>query len=214
MKIVCVLKSGGDYDLEYVLNLKEMVRLVMMDNPYVFECFTDFPEADFPTDMLVTPLREDLPGWWSKIEIFKLMGPTIYLDLDTALFGVGCLDRIVHNLHMGPRMFMMLKAFNPDREWASGIMAWNSYWGDQLSSRFSMVGRKAEDWDQDYIAPRVGPDVRAIQIYANVKSYKRHVRTDPEWYKDGPQIVCFHGRPRPHEVGLPFFARREQHAEV
>lgn len=61
MKIVTVLRSGGDYNHEHVQWLYKQL-------PDDIEkiCFTDLTIPGVQT----IKLTENLPGWWSKIEIF------------------------------------------------------------------------------------------------------------------------------------------------
>ncbi len=66
LKVICVLKSGGDYTPEYVTALRNAIDKhisCMVD----FYCFTD---------MDVKPacnrLMKGYPGWWSKLEAFHL----------------------------------------------------------------------------------------------------------------------------------------------
>jgi hypothetical protein len=65
--IACVLKSGGDFTIDYVKNLKNMIsRNVTI--PYEFICLTDL---SIPEDICKSiRLKNYWKGWWSKIELF------------------------------------------------------------------------------------------------------------------------------------------------
>jgi hypothetical protein len=75
--IACVLKSGlfkpwghKDYTVQYgphhVLWLREQFAR-QLSAPHRFICLTDM---DIP-GVEPRPLRDDLPGWWSKMELFR-----------------------------------------------------------------------------------------------------------------------------------------------
>jgi hypothetical protein len=89
LTVLCVLKSGGDYDAEYVRKLRDSVAR-HLTIPHRFVCLSDVP---VPCERI--PLKHGWPGWWSKIEVFRpdvITGPTLYLDLDTIV--VDDLDRV------------------------------------------------------------------------------------------------------------------------
>lgn len=210
LKVVCVLKSGGDYNSNYVVNLYDMVvhglsRLF----PFTFICLTDLSEAEFvgkPEHVVIIPLRDNLRGWWSKIEMFRIQGPAIYLDLDTAVLKGGSLVRLASAvLETREPLFCMLKAFNPKERWASGMMAWagNCNWRF-IYNEFDR-GCMQVRWDQRYIKSKLEEnkvEITAVQEYVNIHSYKYHCKKGLP--KDA-EVVCFHGKPRPHEVGPPYF---------
>ena len=192
IKIICVLKSGGDYTPEYVLNMKNSLDRVIGDrDDWEFVPYTDLPDAVFP-------LMANLEGWWSKLEIFRCTGPCLYLDLDSVLISdFSHLFGIIRNLKKYE--FLALRPFRSSEVWASGIMAWNGDW-HQLFTEFKPSDMQVK-WDQRYIFPKLeklGATVRSIQGYLmGVYSYKHHCR---EQLPADTSIVCFHGRPRPHQV--------------
>lgn len=84
LTIACVLKSGGDFDAEYVERLRDGVSK-NLGKPHRFVCFSD---VSVPCDRI--PLKHDLPGWWSKMELFRHdigLEDVFYLDLDTVIIG-------------------------------------------------------------------------------------------------------------------------------
>ena len=81
--VVCVLKVGGEYDTGHVARLAHQVREHSPPGtPFV--CLTDdtMLGADF-----ARPLQHTWPGWWSKLEIYRIPGPCLYLDLDVTVVG-------------------------------------------------------------------------------------------------------------------------------
>lgn len=83
LTVACVLKSGGDFDAEYVERLRDGVSKHL--GPHRFVCLSDVP---VPCERI--SLKHDLPGWWSKMELFRPdtgLGDIFYLDLDTVIVG-------------------------------------------------------------------------------------------------------------------------------
>lgn len=197
IKIICVLRSGGDYTPEYVQNMKNSLDRVLSDcNDWEFICLADL--SFVASGITISPLIADLEGWWSKLEIFKLTGPCLYFDLDSVfILDFSHLLKIVQELKSFE--FLALKPFRSSEIWASGIMAWNGDW-QQLFDDFRPSDMKVK-WDQRYIFPKLeklGATVRSIQGHLiGVCSYKHHCR---EQLPSDASIVCFHGRPRPHQV--------------
>lgn len=76
--ITTILKNGGEYNETHVHALQTMCKTHAPN--YNFQCLTDM-KPNCPT----IPLTQGWPGWWSKIEIFRLTEPTFYLDLDTII---------------------------------------------------------------------------------------------------------------------------------
>lgn len=186
--ICCVLKSGGDYFPLYVKNLRDQVRR-NCPFPFRFICFTDMELED---DIDV-PLFYNYPGWWSKLEIFRLPGPVIYFDLDTII--VNLLEFDLHEF-LNNENFYMINDFNPKRKFASGIMAWN---GDFSFILDDYKGKsRVREWDQFYIIETVKEEnIKSLSFGKPIYSYKKHCQDD---LPSDANVVCFHGKPRPHEV--------------
>jgi hypothetical protein len=64
-----------------------MVAAKISHRPVNFLCLTN--DQDAIAEFNWTPLKYDLPGWWSKLELFRedlpAMGKILYLDLDVFL---------------------------------------------------------------------------------------------------------------------------------
>lgn len=210
LTIACVLKSGGDYDPGYVANLCRQFWKHHPDLEHEFVCLTDWGQEDGEeTDALeelpitVLPLRRRYPGWWSKLEAFRVDGPTIYLDLDTAILGP--LDQLLDAVQVKKCPFIALRPFKATEKWASGVMGWHGQinW---LFYEFMPDRHMALQWDQRYLSFKLAEKsvpVMAVQdILPGVYSYKHHCR--PSIPEDA-NLVCFHGKPRPRDVGAPFY---------
>jgi len=216
--VACVFKGGGDFTEDHVQSLKAQVkRHFQADHDFV--CVTD----QYVGLCRKEYLWYDWEGWWSKLNLFLMNDrdryngrPVFYLDLDTVIT-----DDFLPQMPE-TNEFWMIRDFcawgNPryeSRWWASGLMAWK---GD-----FSFIAKSARMqgikevmrlylWDQIWInhCLRLGVEEgkyvrKAIEDVLRVKSYKVHGLQerlpDPP---DRPQIVCFHGKPRPWEVNTPW----------
>jgi len=199
--VACVYKTGGDFTVEYVERLRDAVA-VHTTRPHRFVCFTDSEEK---LSCETIPLTENLPGWWSKLELFKVYrGRVVYFDLDTMI--IANIDKLLN--YTGP-MLMMRDTLHsgqtpPDpREWNSSIMAWS------LPPQFifppaevlQCLRTSPSGGDQEYIAAKLKHakmNINAAQDLVNVASYRIQCK---DGVPDGTQIVHFHGNPRPHEIG-------------
>jgi len=197
--IATVLKSGGVYHEGYVLNLHRQLMSVQKQLCN-FVCLTDMVLKS--KQIATLPLQDNLPGWWSKIEVFQLVGTVIYLDLDTAVFcDLSPLAQVVAQSDS----FFMLKAFRKTETFASGIMSWSKDF-TYLHDEFDMSQYEAKDWDQHYIKQKLHEHNATIkpvnETLPKIYSYKHHCRKQ---LPADAQIVCFHGDPRPEIVGAPYY---------
>jgi hypothetical protein len=192
--VACVYRTGGAYTAEYVERLATGVA-THATKPYRFVCFTDSTEK---LACETIPLTDDLPGWWSKLEMFKsYMGRMVYFDLDTMI--VGNIDPLLD--YDGP--MLMLRGWYHDN-WASGVMAWNSPLGFicPTDDERKAILLRPKAGDQEFIARKLinakWQIDKAQDILPGITSYKKYCK---DGVPEGTRVVCFHGRPRPHEIG-------------
>ena len=200
--IMCVLKSGGIFDINYVERLRNMVaRHVTI--PYQFICLSD---VEIPKDVCASlKLKRGYPGSWAKVEMFRpeLVEPgrMVYFDLDSII--LANINDVLNTKHN----FIGLKPWNKSNRGkgllASGMMAWTndgvySFIYEQFASK--MI-KEYPAGDQEWISRALMAQGEEYSYYQDVVpgiySYKRDCR--PKKPNDA-RIVCFHGRPRPHEV--------------
>ncbi len=207
--IACVLKTGGwknrhmhvEYSAAQVRWLRDQV-LKNLRVEHRFVCFSDI----VIDGVEVIPLTDNLPGWWSKIELFKQdYGRVFYIDLDTVI--VGDITHMVKHKHS----FTVLRNLSSKMAGriGSGVMAWS---GDHshIYHEFMKdpVGHMAEcvtsaKWgDQGFIQcfKRGNGGWKYLQdLFPNqIVSYKFDLRKkDP---RPENRIVCFHGEPKPWET--------------
>ena len=205
LTFVCL--NAGNYcgrGAEYVNTLYDMVARNMPGGiAYRFACLTDDPAG---LDPRIEPiaLPADLERWYGKLYLFKRgLFPDgtrmVYLDLDTVI--VGQLDAIV-----GYRgQFATLTDFFFPERMGPAVMLWEA--GDYAASiwdEWVADGHPRNElgdlwWlnnlDQGRFAKRT-ERLQALFPRAFV-SYKRDCAPLPP---KGARVVCFHGRPRPHEA--------------
>ncbi|MDX1532641.1 MAG: hypothetical protein R3230_00380 [Nitrosopumilaceae archaeon] len=209
LTIVCVYKTGGDFDAEYVEKLYDKIG-----NDYDFVCLTD--ANDIAERVPTLPLEFGWPKWWSKMEIFKpgqFEGSDIlYFDLDTVIVSDEIDDLYDATDHNN---MIMLSDFYFPKNLASGIMYipyeyneifWNEfiknpqkiindYRGDQdfLCDVIHKHELVVDRWDQ------ILPDYIASYKTNIIKKYPRHLKP-LQVDATKSKIICFHGKPRPKDV--------------
>lgn len=207
LTVATVLKSGGLYDASWVKRLKALVAR-HLHVPHDFVCLSD---VDVPCDRV--HLVQEWPGWWSKIEVFKLYGPVLYLDLDTLI--VGDLEDIAAVAEKFD--FTVLRDFyRLGNGIGSGVMAWNGTNGTvTVDSLYEAFLRDPHGWmrklggggDQRFIEENVfSPNVLRWQdlVDDQIVSYKVHCRTG---CPPNARIVCLHGKPKFADMPVGSWAR-------
>jgi hypothetical protein len=190
LKFLTVLKSGGEYRPEHVYALHRQVEKHI---PFAhFQCLSD---VDLTCDMI--PLRHSLPGWWSKLELFKQKGPVLYVDLDTMILGE-C-EKWISSI--ADERFVILRdpyRGRTDRfAMGSGVM----YWSDDMSHiwrsyKDAGMPTKIDGGDQAFIEQVVGLPVYFQDYTDSIMSYKADIRDGNASLKDAT-VLYFHGKPRP-----------------
>jgi len=194
--VACVYKTGGDFTAEYVHRLIENVR-EHITRPHRFVCLTDSNEK-FACETL--PLIDGLPGWWSKLELFRLFhGRTVYFDLDTII--VGNIDPLLD--YDGP-VALLQDWYSEEPKLSTPVMAWNSpvnfiYPTTEEKQEILQAPRKMDEFFVVAKLERAKWHVDDVCKILSIVSYKKHCRE--RGVPDNARIVCFHGHPRPHEIG-------------
>jgi len=211
--VATILRSGGDYEPEDVRRLKACVDK-NLQGAYGFVCLTDRPDdvGRIP-DVDVMALEHDWPGWWAKMEVFRLEGPTLYLDLDTVVTGdLGPIltaisekrDTLfaVRDFYKGSLQTGLL-GWAVNMRWIYEAFAWaaaSAVWRrSRLCWEMSILDHRFHG-DADWLrlgCPRAALPVVFLQdVVSGIVSYKVHCE------KQGQppacaRVVCFHGHPRP-----------------
>lgn len=200
MRILTVLRSGGEYKLEHVERLRK--QCAKWAPGVEFRCLSDMDGS----------LRHDWPGWWCKMAAYEdVSQPFLLMDLDTTI--VGPLDDI-----FARRELTVLSDFYWPSQIGSGLVlvtpeaaavAWDAFTANPAKHMRECVTR--ERWgDQGFLEAVWGRDIARWQdaLSGQVVSYKCHVRkaqgrreSGDGNLPNGARIVCHHGKPRPWEVG-------------
>lgn len=202
---VCV---GDKYPDEAVRVVKRMVA-ANLSQPHNFVCLSDRQIED--VHCLIP--REIWPGWWSKLLLFRhAAGANLYLDLDVVV--TGPLDDLVSTRLSMPANW----AQSGHGGCQSSVMAWTNRYPD-LCDQFDPskleppvngnCGAYEGLWgDQEYITRELGtPGGALIDAMPGIYSYKYHCR---QGLPADARVVCFHGRPKPHEVSDPWVSQYTQ----
>lgn len=183
IQVVCV-RTGTLYGPEYVAILRDMVARNLAE-PFTFWCLTDQPEDIEGVERIAALPR--LPGWWQKLALFSPHMPwsegdrVVYFDLDV------CITGRLENLPKGIIRDWHLPGFN------SSVMVWDHGEHRGAWDLFTEAVMDRLHGDQDWITEQGGWDTFPPGWCV---SYRSHAM---EGVPDGTKVVCFHGRPKPHE---------------
>lgn len=194
LTVVCVLRSGGDYDEEYVYRLQEDVERYLPVK-HDFLCL-----SDVELKCRYWPLDCSWPGWWSKMCVFRpwLNGDVLYFDLDTMI--VGDLTDIANV----KRLTAVSDFYRPGRlqscmmylPFTSRGVIWKEWMKDPHKHMDTFRGAG----DQGFLEKVWGRvDFFQDMLPGQVVSYK--VDVVDKGLKEHNRVVCFHGKPRPRDVG-------------
>lgn len=199
MRIVCVLRSGGDFRAEHVARLHRQVSAHMPGMPFL--CLTDRPRELWDLGIDALALAFDWPGWWSKMEVFAndVRGDVLFLDLDVTVIGD------LSSLAAVPGPALMRDVYRPGGL-QSAVMVlpescrpriWTAWWRDPAN----WMARYVRGGDQAFLERFWLREARRLQdaVPGQIVSYKADVLrlgAVPE----GARIVVHHGRPRPWDV--------------
>jgi hypothetical protein len=119
LTVATVLRSGNEFTAHQVEQLQaDIDRFLRIEYRHV--CLTDDPAHDY---MWGNPLEHDWPGWWSKMEIYRLPGPVLYFDLDTVI--VGDITPLAEAVVSEPRnSLLMIRDFYRKNQ-QTGILGWS-----------------------------------------------------------------------------------------
>lgn len=178
---IVVVRQGSKYGPEYVTALRRQVEAF---STRAFVVVGDDDDAD-------VRLRHGLVGWWAKLELFSPelahLRPFFFLDLDTYI--TGDIDSSLDRLPL--ERLLLLRDFNRQHRGNSGLMlvphetagVWDA---------FRRGGRPSYGGDGDFLNAQPHG---YLDDYMRFFSYKKHCREAMRL-----PIVCFHGKPKPHEA--------------
>lgn len=220
LKVVCVWKTpmpeppqiGRDRVVPLTRDYPYILRDAtekFIKTPHRFLCLTD--DLEVLVEPWAIPLVHGWRGWWSKMEIFRLEPPVLYIDLDTVI--IKDISWLADKVCDTPsELFTMIKdpgkgrgSLHPPirakgQSPAWGIIGWNSdlSW---VYERFLPQAQGAIDTlrgEDDWLDTQ--PELCPTYVMKHLYSYKH----DLDWGRKSPpedcHVVVFHAEPRPHEV--------------
>lgn len=225
LTVACVLKTGGDFTWEHVGILRDSVARNAKGADYTFRCLTDLPFVieKQPHRTEFTYLQHDLPGWWSKMELFSpevraAWGDTLYFDLDTAI--TGDLTPIIDYCRTdwrdptGGTPFTILRDFYRPNGYGSGMMFIPAGFGGQVWQVFQqgpVGGNDLSGGDQVFLEFAAPGALRWQDVLpGKIISFKPVAlpgATRASLPADA-RVMCFHGKPRPWELPADHWARK------
>lgn len=200
LHIICII-WGDLYSDEYV---NKLYRSISRNTSYDFK-FTCFTDRERQLEVAQEPIPFFTGDWYSKIslynkDLYDFNSQVFYFDLDTVITNnldtilaydgnFAVLEDFTHRDRYGSG-FMSWKPEAVHHMWENFTPEWKDRFGDQAWCELHYP--KADFWQRLY------PE--------KIVSYKIHVaksmytRVSHAGSLDTASIVCFHGRPNPHEV--------------
>ncbi len=198
---ICCVRAGDRFSPAYVSILFDSVRRNLADGfEGKFICFTDQPDV-LDNGIEVRPLPAELPGWWSKLALFK---PGLFPDGDRVLyFDLACvitgrLDEIA--AYQGP--FAILRDFYRPDGLQSAVMAWEAGTKWDIWNTYELAGCPQDfeinnTWGDQAWIEAVRPDaVRLQDVFPGAFVSYKQIKGPP----DKASVVCFHGNPKPADI--------------
>jgi hypothetical protein len=217
LNVVCI-KRGTAYTAEYVNKLYSMVQR-HLTLPHKFVCMTENSEGLSEHIVVISFSDLRLRKWWNKLELFQpppqLEGRILFFDLDTVI--VGSIDEIaryegnfailrdvgIRDPHIRPTPKNIMGMYG------SAIMSIKPGFGRFIwdECQQSIESLKQYPGDQGFIGRRllgrhIEPDLWQDLFPHQIMSFK-YQKLIQNFYREKERnlrVVCFHGKPRPHEV--------------
>jgi uncharacterized Rossmann fold enzyme len=197
LRVVCI-RAGTAFGPEYVDILFDSVRRNLADGIEAeFVCFTDQTDS-LAAGITSRPLPADLPGWWSKLALFR---PGLFPEGDRILYFdlgnliTGRLDEVA--AYDGS--FAILRDFYRPEGLQSAVMAWRAGYCGVIWDDYCQSGCPTDypGGDQAWVErTQLGRAVLLQDAFPGLFVSYKQINGPPE----KASVVKFHGRPRPHEV--------------
>ena len=197
---VCV---GDKYPAHYVTRIKSMAqRNTTYDTRFI--CITDRHDLNLAPAETIRP-RRDLPGWYSKINLFDphnfpAGARVLYFDLDVVI--TGDLDP----MWRAADPFVMIREFHPRPEGAhnSSVMSWTAgNYTREIFERFEDDCTRRSWGDQECIWKIMGNERIVNWPDPWVRSFKYHGRGG---VPQDCRVMVFHGDPKPDAIAAPWIS--------
>jgi hypothetical protein len=194
-KFVTVLKTGGKDFSE--IHVEWLCRQI----GFPIYCLTDSTKP--MKDVISIPLKYNLSGWWSKIELFRPdlgLGNFMFSDLDTVfLNGIPeeykKLEETTVLHHVGRK---------PVNHICSGLLFINQkdcpkVWDNFIKDSDNIMKKYKIGGDQAYLSEHLMDCQKWQTLFpGEIVSYKADIKKDG--FKGKERICLMHGSPRPWEI--------------
>ena len=205
--IVLVLRSGGDFSFRDVELIARHINMKwqMMQRPQII-CLWDNASEEYDLgNIKLIPLKNTLPGTWSRMELYspemEKYRPFLYVDLDTAV--IESLENIFE-LVVDSSMFITLEDFYQKGQLATGLV-----WVPANSSKVKGIWKA---WEKEkvkggsrmdfFLRRAVTPNLFWQHLPNNgIVDFKPKDGKVVTMVSKGTNLICFHGKPRIHEAG-------------
>lgn len=210
--VVACVNVGTKYPVEYVRRLRRMVAR-HLPIPHRFICLTDRVFGHEPGIGCQLIGQFGLPGWWSKMCLFRpewREGKTvIYLDLDTVIIGdMTPLTGLTDEFHICANFTKA--AGHPDWpcRYGSCVMVvpegkvpdlWKIFWED----RRELMANCAQYGDQLAIEA-LEPNAKLLQDHLPERFFmgRRELMSHKVNQPSGTSMIVFAGPMKPHNCGI------------
>jgi len=210
---ICI-KWGHKFSNDYVNKLFRGI-IHNTSKSFIFSCFTDNAQG-FDENINAPPLPMNVGTWFNKIslyneELYSGKNQIFFFDLDTVI--TGNLDEIFE--YRGD--FMILRDFYRAKGYGSGLMSWRPPAVNHMWTAYTQ-GTTCPGGDQGWSEIHYpNADIWQEQYPEQIISYKIHIRdggrqrvhnfTQHPGTLESSRIVCFHGKPMPHDVHEPWMEK-------
>jgi hypothetical protein len=171
LNVVCLLRPGGKvgYTADWVNRLQRGVQR-NLTIPHRFVCF-----SDCAVDCERIKLQTGDYGFWSKMQMFRpgaLVGPTLYLDLDTVI--CGNIDEIINRIQH--QNFVMWIEADKNIH-SSAFMYWQ---GDHSYLWDIFISKPLSYWESLYGTPPLYGDQAIVSEHTQHTVLTNHCPA--EWF--------------------------------
>jgi len=198
--IVLVLRSGGAYSFKDVELITRHIlgRWVSSTKPRIILLWDKATEAYDMGNIEVLPLTNNLPGTWSRMQLYspemEKYRPFLYLDLDTAI--IQSVEKIF-DLVTDTSKFIVLEDLWQGKELIATPVVWFPANSDKIQRVWNAHESIVPGFRMDYFLRKVTTaDMFWQKLTDGIIDFKpvNKVLLDP--LPDKAILVCFHGKPR------------------
>lgn len=205
--IILVLRTGGDvFNSRYVNAVAKNIKN-NITYPHEIVCLTDDASEITEVDRII-PMLHNYPKWWGKIEMFRnditKNRHCLFLDLDTVI----CKN--IDEICSLTGSFFALYDFYHPAVLQTGIMKWEvnqqskDIYNNFITTDFSKYIHRG---DHEWIGQNVSNfNFLQERLPGYICSYKKDLSYIVKRLKE-PNIICFHGVPRPHTITHDFITK-------